>query len=396
MRKNTEGKRCVTPGIVPALTSTARGRFMHLRCLRLTRLKPKNAALALCLAQALFATRAPLRVAAQRLVIVSDSVECRTCVIALEPVLTLMVPDTIELTDAWHIRRDSRGRLYVTSEIHPGQLLVFSPSGSYIRSWSPSGALIGRRARIETFLFDDGDTLHVFDRSNQRYSVHDPDLTFVRSGWSPAEVSDAATIDGTIVIAANILTSSNIGFPLHRIDHRGAVLRSFGASHPEYNPDMQWAMRRRIAVTNSQTFWTAHVTRYELERRDANLQHDLTVRRDGAWFPSYRRVDPDARLPFLQGITTTQDGLLWTSVAVDASIPIAAGAARRLKMQDRYDTILEAIDPERGRVVARIRSDRYLKAFVAPGLIWSFEETSARRGIIRLWRVTLEKGQASL
>src|SRR5687767_10713985 len=112
-----------------------------------------------------------------------------------------------------------------------------------------------------------GDTLFVPDLAPSRLTVIGPDLQFagvINSSRLPTFVLQ----DRTFIIADQIATAGAIGFPIHRMDTDGRILRSFGADTPQHRPDLRLITTRVVSVGRNGTVWAAAPGRYVLERWD--------------------------------------------------------------------------------------------------------------------------------
>jgi hypothetical protein len=211
-----------------------------------------------------------------------------------------------------------------------------------------------------------GDTVHVFDANNLTHSVFSPSLQFVRSTRleSPPEAEAAALGAGRLVIATPLRTPARVGLPLHLVEG-GRVVRSFGSESGTFRPDIPHFDRRAVAPAGPGRVWSAHKNRYQIELWSTAGRKLREYRRSVDWFPPYlatRAVSPDAPpATLLQQVWQDRDGRLWVSMLVadrNWRRAVRPGGPHGYTVADYdgyRDTVIEVIDPERGRVLASRR-----------------------------------------
>jgi hypothetical protein len=123
-----------------------------------------------------------------------------------------------------------------------------------------------------------------------------------------------------------------------------------------------------------------------------------TLRRPSTWF-SPRYSEPkavwgvDAPPPYLIDVQADPRGLLWTVLIVprpDFKPPGEPRAYPLGEVATIYRTMIEIIDPNSGRVVARRIVPSMVHGFAAPGMIYSHREDAAGDLVYDVWRVQLE------
>ncbi len=110
-----------------------------------------------------------------------DGLAVPACRIDFEPIVDLGSfdgPGFLASTDLL-AARDHRGRYYVV-ESYGTRIKVFDAEGRYLESLGREGGGPGEFRGISAIAVAPGDTLHVFDWSNVRWSVFGPDGRFVR------------------------------------------------------------------------------------------------------------------------------------------------------------------------------------------------------------------------
>ncbi len=165
-----------------------------------------------------------------------------------------------------YVSRRSDGT-FVTVHRDGAPLLVFHPDGTMLREVGQRGSGPGEFLRIRRVLIGQGDSLIVSDWGNGRLTFVDESLNVVRTMPSTL-LPNLALHDGRMLMAEEIMTPEQMGYPLHLIGPDGEIERSFGADTREYVPNARLATRRLAATTAEGTIWTVPPGRYMLEHWD--------------------------------------------------------------------------------------------------------------------------------
>ncbi len=263
----------------------------------------------------------------------------------------------------------------------PTRLLRFSPDGRFEQVAGRAGQGPGEFGEI-SFLFRVGeDSILVADPVNFRLTTLDRDLRVVSMKPVPGMfgMTRARLGDGTWVAGAQVNRPSGIGLPLHFLDTNGSLVRSFGASPPIRDLTDSRAFFRALAPGPPGRVWAAHFREYRLEEWGVDGTPLRTMVRRAPWFPPARNVGargsegpPD---PTIRMISRDDNGLLWAVIWVagenwaDGLGPLTGpdGRASRgpVDISLYWDSVIEVIDPEAGRVVGRARIDYPVRAIEA-------------------------------
>ncbi len=352
-------------------------------------------------------TTIPFSLAGQSTQVVPNSPSCATCAIAASRVVTLHgVPDSLGgLTDTYFMRRDSRGRYYVTSEYRSWALLVFDSTGQFLTVHGRQGSGPGEFRRIETFVFGKADTLHVFDRFNARHTVLDAKNNYVSASTVVPAITDAIVTDGVLIVNADIPTRASVGEALHFLSDSGAV-SSFDQTGGLYDVSMRTSLRRILSSSDEGGFWAAHRTRYQIDLwRVLNAGTPRLVKvikRSPDWFPPYDRataISPgQAPQPFISGVASTDRHELWVASCVPSGNwernlivqETARGRTYSYKNADTmFDTVVDLVDTTTGDLISSRRFRQYFKGFLSRDLIWSYSEDADGVGKIQVWRLSI-------
>jgi hypothetical protein len=201
--------------------------------------------------------------------------------------------------------------------------------------------------------------------------------------------------DNGIAYARHTRTPDLIGLPLHVQSGNGSV-RSFGAvdSIPVL-PQTDNHFQRLLAPGGSDWFWAHKMNEYAADAwtiTGVNLRH---IARDAPWFPSepLRGPNPGPQ-PWFFSMRQDSAGYVRTLVAVPdpnaATVPNAPNRSYTVAEEhQRYNTVIEFMQPGGTRAVSRVIIDELLGGFATSDIAWSVRETAPGAIEILIWRVSL-------
>ncbi|NNM04938.1 MAG: hypothetical protein HKO65_07520 [Gemmatimonadetes bacterium] len=343
---------------------------------------------------------APTR--AQEVVTIPDEVSCPECRIDVERMFDLGGPgDTLNIVHANFLPMDSRGRVYYQSVYVPGLIQAFDREGKHIHTFGREGEGPGEFRGWAALFISPGDSLFTFDSSLYRLSVFSPDFEFVRS----ARIDPPFRLrggffreDGSLLTTAIDRRATDFGRPFHIVDRDGRVRRSFGEERGVITGNVERDLARSVGPSADGGFWATHVyEQYTIEHWGPGGELVEIFERHPDWAP--KPDDPaggprDATGPppssIVANIQVDDEGLLWMLVWVpDEGWKEAFETSEdRPARHDYRDTIIEVLDPARGRVVARHRIDDLAIGFSAPGVMYTWDD----RGVwdrLKIWRLSL-------
>jgi hypothetical protein len=356
----------------------------------------------------------PAVATAQRNVVIRDRARCSQCSIEIEQMADfgdLDGPGILSNMDVW--TRDSRGLYYTMALFDPARIIVFDSLGNFVRTIGREGQGPGEFRSIRVVHADKGDSLHIVDEQNNRYSVLSPSYDLVRDFRPRGLVGitgSAFLPNGLAVINAMVRTADALVDPYHVYRSSGEHVRSFGYDSSVIT--VTQAIRQRRVLAPSQrpnVFWAAHVNRYVVEQwHVAGVRRLRIERRTGRWFRPYDE-DPTAGAapdnppkPWITGLYEDAGGLLWTFTVVldedweDALFQLDDEFHGAYYTWTRYgelfDTRVEVIDPVAGELIASRVVDPYL--FTSDGLVMSLErDANDEVYMATAWRPVLIRGQ---
>ncbi len=312
---------------------------------------------------------------------------CPSCEIALTRLATLgSIEEPGGVMQGDLVAADGGGRFYAVASAVHSEITIFDRGGSYLRTVGRKGGGPGEFRGIAA-IWTRGDSVHVLDSGNLRYTVLGPGFDIARSGRIPAATSEVRALpldDGTVLVNARIQTAGQIGLPLHLLSPDGQVVRSFGATDEKVLPGRSRATGRVLADASAGSVWAGHTGTYTLELWSLDGRHLRTLVRRPAWFPEraegaeYNPADPPRS--FLQAVRLNPDGTLLTvSIVADPEWTEGAIVTRRNgtgpivswrpDRADRlFDSMIEVIDTHSNTLLKSVRFDGYISQLLPGGL----------------------------
>jgi hypothetical protein len=249
------------------------------------------------------------------------------------------------------------------------------------------------------------DGLHVLDVGNLRWTVLDSQFAPLASVPLPQSPFSAFVIGDSLLVAnMNVPTRQLAAIPIHIMGLDGKFRRSFGEVPVGYRSDYELAVLRHLAPSRAGTFWSAHVTRYQLDRWALNgvLLQKLTRLTD--WFqPHFRGMEASPTqppAPWMADVSEDSTGILWVLVLVadatwhKAVVRDSDGSYRWTSDRNGFlDSVIDAIDPETGTVLASHRSDVAYSRFVDRGHLAAYRESRPGVPFVDIWEFQLLRNE---
>jgi hypothetical protein len=331
---------------------------------------------------------------------------CSPCKLDITPVVTLGTQSGIgELTELTAITRDRSGRYWVAAA-NGQEIAIFDASGKPAKRIGRKGKGPGEYQFI-SMMTAVGDEIHVFDDRNATLTVLNSNGRVIRTMAMPTVLAAAHTTNGSLVVNSLIRTRDKVWSPLHVLNSKGAVVRSFGEQGEAFRSDIPFSGHRRIAPSSRGGVWSAMVTRYEIERWADNGSRQQIIAPRTEWFrphtstPSFTPEEPP--LPILAAIREHRPRYLLAMISVadaqwKSSLRPAKTTSHELthaptSLNDYFDTLVEAIDIETGKRVASRRMDVFSSRFVDSDHLASYSEYGEGIPGVTIWRVQLQTGR---
>ena len=350
--------------------------------------------------------------------VVRGQPSCRSC--SLQVTAGAVVGDTSggpgELNgNIRNVVIDRQGHVFVSVFALNELVAQYDRQGTFVRRVGRIGAGPGEY-RHPWPIGVSGDSLLILDPGNSRLTFHS-----IASNQSLASApmillsrSDdvTRTRDGSLVGNVALETPAEAGLPLHRFSAGGTKVRSFGAKIPSLRPDLRFASMRLLTPGADGGIWASHITSYEMEYYDRSDALTRIVRRDFDRFPpgTGRMVtaqpDGEPPQPKILGIQEDEAGRIWILALIPDERwkeafgrqrlpPRRPGAPQYYGVDDvnrLYDTMIDVLDPEQGKLIASHRVDDALSGFAGRLVAWSSVVGNAS-GIMqaKLWQLSLRE-----
>lgn len=304
----------------------------------------------------------------------------------------------------------SGGGFFLSHDAEPGRVLSFGDDGGFLGFLGRSGEGPGEFRRISALASAPDGSLYVFDRGLARVTVYDIGGAYgetVRLPLAPGSVNAAVILaGGDMLLAGRLGVQDRVACAVHFVSAAGEAGRSYACDPDGFDPRTPERYERRIARGDDSTFWAAGRSAYRLERWHVRGSLEQVLTRDVPWFRPWTARGPispeGGRVSELTSLgLDPATGLLWVLIRVPSDDPewvdglisetvpsgrtyYGVGDASRV-----YDTVIEAVDPATGQVVATRRVDPAFEAIVAPGLALSYAEDEVGNPFVQLWRLEL-------
>jgi hypothetical protein len=331
------------------------------------------------------------------------------CEITLSLVTTLSdsaAPGILH-TRTMYVERDQRGR-FILAAATLDQVVVFDSTGALLGRIGRQGAGPGEFSRISYPVVGTGDSIFVADYFLGRLTVIGPDLEISRMESQVLSAPDIVLDDGHFVVARQISTPEQIGYPLHLMSPSGQLLRSFGTDVPQHRGDLRWLTTRVAGPGANGTIWAAPPGRYVLEQwnpRTGERLQQVEVASD--WFVGAPGPHDDPMSPPdpLVDKIFERDGLVWVLLRDKALSwrppPRSEAHLERPVTAESYDAtydwVFEIVDPATGRVVASRRFDKAPWLNPRSGLLATLRPMDMSQPYVTfdVWNVHLRQEEAN-
>jgi len=306
------------------------------------------------------------------------------------------------------------GRFSVWDMQRPGIVRLFGPDGWYQATLCSFGYGPGE-FRMPTWHWSDptGDSIFVLDVELGRLSVFSADgaeLLDIRIYGVGNPLSVTPLRDGRVVANSVGLSPEGVGLPMVVLDRSGAVEQALGTEFPVHVGTGMFAPHRGYAGEDPEgTVWVSPVYEPRLEKwRPGAAPSDPWVLEasydlPGLDMPPVSDRGPNPRSPddpprphSVWGVSRT-DGPVWLIVRVphpDWRDRLHEGGVRAVHTMTPETTnqvsLVMAVHPETGEVLARQRLDVILSPFIGEDMAFSPALTDTGSAALDVWRLRLE------
>jgi hypothetical protein len=331
---------------------------------------------------------------------VPDAIGCRECKIRLVAMARLGGENDPASPHDWATAVRLRdGSYLVGPTMKPGTLHQYNASGQFIRAIGGLGDGPQEFSAFFSLTEGFGDSIAVLEVFG-RVKILSPDLRVARTFRVPGELRRGLLLSDHRLIANNVVRTADAPrAAVHKLSPLGEIKKSISPTAGVYRRDRPWIHWRAIAAAPAQGVWVGHYNQYRLEHWDSTGNMRQVLVRDPSWFKPWALLDsrpgsPPA--PAMTSIWHDARGYLWTFTEVPDpgwKPKKLAGEGPTLTpkaIAERYDTVLEVIDPVAKRVLARSRFPTLL-SISARGTAVSLVEIESGDVRLDVWKLELAR-----
>jgi hypothetical protein len=356
---------------------------------------------------------------------IESEITCATCSIAVDSVVTLL--GAFFTGPATGIVRDSEGAFYLLDN-GDNLLKKYGSDGKFVRQIGRLGAGPGEYELVSNTLAGPDGTIQLVDAGLARVSTFSADGKSIGSVRTPVVAMSnglqAVRLPGDRILVnsrprpsalanpnapANSKAGPAVEHVLYTVDRQGVATPLPGEA-PRSDFAQWWRHLRLLWTRPSGEILIADPYEFTIDVYGADLSRKSSYRRVADWIPSKApQVEPadgtfdQPFAPRLMAMWEDGSGVLWLYTVVPHKSwkpgpPLAASANikreefRRLGSRPRIETIIEAIDLERGQVIARRRIDGPLGLAFGSGYISkSLDSGSSSEPSVQISRITLRR-----
>ena len=327
---------------------------------------------------------------------------CTSCRLSFQLEATYRVPGSeAALVSPFVFALDSEQRLYFNDPTGTVGIRVFNRGGGFMRTTGRGGQGPGEFAQLSAITFDGLDTLHAFGNAHW---VFDAAGRHVRTVSTPGYLWVRRALrlrDGTYVLVAAGESGTAAGQPFHVTNGSGSIVASFGRPS-RVLARSEWTEMRALVQSTDDAFIAASANSYRLEEWSTSGRLKRVLRREAGWFRDWSSWDlrtSQPPPPRLLGLAYDRSGRIWTLSVVPSARWIApkqsGGEIRRLSvadLQETYDSVIEVIDSNSGRLIASARVSQMFVALIAPGIaVENVEDDRTGEVFVRRWNIALTR-----
>jgi hypothetical protein len=320
---------------------------------------------------------------------ISDELTCARCRILLDTVAILEVPpDTVDGFPA-SVRVDRTGRFWVFRQ---GEFpAVFDSTGRFTKTFGEKGDGPGEYRWPYDLIAVSLDTVLILDRRANRITYLDASLKAVHHTSTPFQLFDPILISWP----SNVMATGAVAYR----ESEGQLLQiSLASGQAELVGVHQMRVQdadslasltlHRLTAFRENRFWGAWLWMYDLSEFDSTGTRLRTFERRPEWFakmsPFNYNWKNEPPPPNVKAIQLDDSGLLWVFIHVPSSrwreawpkVPDNVGEVpvAKIKANLLHSTIVEVIDTEKERVVARASLGSFTISALPNGQVAFYEE----------------------
>jgi hypothetical protein len=331
---------------------------------------------------------------------------CRECLLEVTGKVSLGEEDGEGFVDMPSAAARSSGSYFIVNRSLDYEIRVFDLSGRFQRVIGRKGQGPGEFQAIWDLAASTGDSLHVIDLSNQRRTVLSPEFEVVRSHSLPARPIHRGyrpLADGGGILHGRMFDSAGKLRLLHRLDADGHVVTSLGnpvSASTEFRVGPESILRTPVVVDDS-TLLVGFWADFRLEEVDLGGRQHRVFLLDGRDWRANTPEGVAGSQPAITDMWLDPERRLWLLVRVgdpnweDAVVVPRPGLGVRggVEITDwngYWDSVVEVIDLEAQRVIARERFPQFFLEFFESGELVSFRMTGQNEAIVEVVQIQLQ------
>lgn len=279
---------------------------------------------------------------------------------------------------------------YFSSFSFRHEIRIFDQNGKHVGSLGKRGAGPGEFQMIWALQATEAEMIYAFDPLLQRLTIFSSDGTILRTSPFPIKMtSNGALLLSTGLVVVNSLqfTPDGFGHPLHVVSLEGKILSSFGATEGRtvLAPDLTEieTLRSICEAEEPGLIWSLPMKEYLIEKWDAKAGKRIVSHRLSR---EWQLGGGD-----LLAISCDDDGHILVIGRTSDSIRAPSTSTDNNQAQQRYDTVVDVIDKESGRLVATLRHDDQPMGFIRGAELLTYREHRDGSGDVRSWRVVVHR-----
>lgn len=302
--------------------------------------------------------------------VIKDAIACATCSIKVNHAANLRFAESDAMAlPPTAVRQDASGRIWV---FESGVIRVFGKDGKFIQKVGRKGAGPGEFLHPNDMFVLPGDSVVVIDVQNNRATVFNRDLKYVRSivYTHSVEYGHALRWPDSVVMTGESYSPEAAGWPLHIMSFSGnsvRVLKSFGPGSGDLRLGGGGDLRHELAKLPDGTLLSATPASYDVFAWSGfGRQIDHLVRRP-QWFVRDSKLGlggpKKPPLPEISGLWAGNPSAYWVVSRVPSKSWSKAWTGIRpsgreivgssIAFEELFDSIVEVIDPRDRTVLAR-------------------------------------------
>ena len=343
--------------------------------------------------------------------VIQSEPSCSKCIIEIRHALALGTAEERALSGMpAHMARALDGSIYIIDQV-TRLPRVYDTEGRFVRSLGRKGDGPGEYQDASAILIGSDGRVHILDLRLNRRTILSPTgeviATLPLGSGAPMMASAALLPNNGIVTNRILLDAEGAGFAFQEMDATGKRVRLF--SEGAFDINWLYDIQRLLFVRKNGELWTARPYSYVLELYTEHRALQRTYERAADWFKPLARGENESGgffdrppTPNMRAIWEDDAGVLWTATIVTSvswtpgptiAAWRAAGRPPSSPPQERWDTILEAIDPTTGALLAGTRVGAFVVHDLFDGYLASYREASDGTPAVDVWQVRLRTRQ---